>query len=105
MLGAYRGYMPLLKRVTEFFKSGIPPVSAEETLEIFAFIEAADISKQKKGKSVDIESLMQSTKKKAKNKTEVIVSFSAILELMKQKIVMVKQDNIFSDITIEKFKN
>lgn len=40
--------------------------------------------------------------KEAKDKTEVIVSFLAILELMKQKEVIVKQGAIFEDIIIEK---
>lgn len=38
----------------------------------------------------------------AKNKTEVIVSFLALLELIKQKIVSAEQDELFSDITINK---
>ncbi|MFA5022451.1 MAG: ScpA family protein [Patescibacteria group bacterium] len=38
----------------------------------------------------------------AQNKTEVIVSFLALLELIKQKVVVVKQDKVFEDITIEK---
>ena len=42
--------------------------------------------------------------KEAKDKTEIIVSFLALLELMKQKIIVVKQDNTFDDITIEKLK-
>lgn len=40
--------------------------------------------------------------KEAKDKTEVIVSFLALLELIKQKTVTVKQDKVFDDITIEK---
>ncbi|OGY47508.1 MAG: hypothetical protein A3J62_03295 [Candidatus Buchananbacteria bacterium RIFCSPHIGHO2_02_FULL_38_8] len=43
--------------------------------------------------------------KEAKDKTEIVVSFLALLELMKQKVVMVKQDKIFDDITIEKLDN
>ncbi len=38
----------------------------------------------------------------AKNKTEVIVSFLALLELIKQKIVSAEQEELFSDITINK---
>src|SRR5690606_3978927 len=44
-LGPFGGYNPLLKQIIQFFDSGIPPVSAQETLEIVAFIEAADQSK------------------------------------------------------------
>lgn len=40
--------------------------------------------------------------KGAKGKTEVIVSFLAVLELVKQKLVDVRQPEMFQDITIEK---
>ena len=36
-------------RSCKFFRTGKPPVSAEETIEIFAFMEAADESKRKGG--------------------------------------------------------
>lgn len=42
--------------------------------------------------------------KEAKDKTEVIVSFLALLELIKQRTVAVTQANIFEDIIIEKIK-
>jgi segregation and condensation protein A len=42
--------------------------------------------------------------KESKDKTEVIVSFLALLELVKQKLVVVKQDKTFDDIVIEKFE-
>lgn len=38
----------------------------------------------------------------AKSKTEVIVTFLALLELVKQKIFVVEQETLFSDITIKK---
>lgn len=40
--------------------------------------------------------------KEAKDKTEVIVSFLALLELIKQRTIVVKQDKNFEDIMIEK---
>lgn len=39
--------------------------------------------------------------KQAKNKTEVIVSFLALLELIKQRAVTVKQNSLFEDIEIK----
>ena len=39
---------------------------------------------------------------KAKNKTEVVVSFLALLELIKQKLVNVKQKKLFEEIMISK---
>lgn len=41
----------------------------------------------------------------AKSKTEVIVSFLAMLELMRQKEINLVQDDLFSEIFISKFEN
>lgn len=58
-LGPYDGYRPLLVRIIEFFKTGIPPVSAEETLELYTFMEAADESKRLGGIPVRLETVRQ----------------------------------------------
>jgi hypothetical protein len=52
------GYEPLVAEICKFFRTGKPPVSAEETIEIFAFMEAADESKRQGGKPVALESVM-----------------------------------------------
>jgi predicted dehydrogenase len=54
----YGGYEPLLVQIGKFFRTGKPPVSAAETLEIVAFMEAAQVSKQQGGGPVTIESVM-----------------------------------------------
>jgi Oxidoreductase family, NAD-binding Rossmann fold len=51
-------YAPLVAEICKFFKTGKPPVSAEETIELFAFMEAADESKRKDGAPVTIESVL-----------------------------------------------
>jgi hypothetical protein len=56
--GGYGGYEPLVVEIVKFFKTGKPPVNAVETLEIFAFMEAADESKRQGGKPVALESVM-----------------------------------------------
>jgi predicted dehydrogenase len=58
----YQGYNPLLEKIAEFFDTGEVPVSAEETLEIFAFMQAADESKIRGGVPIDIASVMQQAK-------------------------------------------
>lgn len=58
-IGDYEGYNPLLIRITEFFKTGIVPVKASETLEICAFMEAADESKKRGGAPVSIDSMFK----------------------------------------------
>lgn len=65
VLGKYQGYGPLLENICKFFNTGIAPVSDEETLEIFAFMEAADESKRRGGTSVDIKSIMKKAKEEA----------------------------------------
>ena len=47
-------YAPLLREVMAFFQTGKSPVPAAETLEMFAFMEAADESKRQGGKPVSI---------------------------------------------------
>ena len=53
-VGAYDGYAPLVAVVVEFFKTGKSPVPARETLEIYAFMQAADESKAAGGKQVPL---------------------------------------------------
>jgi predicted dehydrogenase len=43
-------YRPLVAEMVKFFQTGQPPVANEETLEIFAFIDAAQRSKEQGGK-------------------------------------------------------
>ena len=45
-------YRPMLVEMVKFFQTGIAPVRPEETLEMFAFMQAADLSKARGGASV-----------------------------------------------------
>lgn len=58
-LGPYAGYTPLLYQIIEFFKSGEPPVKASETLEILAFMDAADESKKNGSAAIAIEDMFK----------------------------------------------
>jgi Oxidoreductase family, NAD-binding Rossmann fold len=42
-------YRPMLVEIVKFFETRVPPVSADETLDMFAFMQAADISKARGG--------------------------------------------------------
>ena len=68
--GSFDGYEPLIVELVKFFKPGKPPVSEEETLEIFAFMEAADESKRQGGRPVTLESVMQKARKAAGTGTD-----------------------------------
>ena len=47
-------YRPLLVEIAKFMRTRVPPVSADETLEIFAFMQAAEISKAEGGAEVPL---------------------------------------------------
>lgn len=57
-VGAYDGYDPLLYAAVHFFRTGVAPVTPEETLEIYAFMEAADESKRRGGAEVTLKEVM-----------------------------------------------
>jgi len=51
---AYGGYAPMVREIIKFFRTGTPPVSEEETLELFAFMEAARLSRERGGATVAV---------------------------------------------------
>lgn len=50
-----------------------------------------------------VETKLSELLKSAKNKSEIIVTFLALLELIKQKILVVNQETIFADIDIKRY--
>lgn len=60
-VGPFEGYRPLVEQIVQFFRSKKSPVAADETLEIYAFMKAAQLSRQKEGAWVE---LVQVTKGK-----------------------------------------
>lgn len=51
------GYNALLEEIIRFFNTKIPPVAMEETLEIIAFMEAAERSKQQGGNPIALDTI------------------------------------------------
>jgi hypothetical protein len=64
----FEGYKPLAGEIARFFKTGKPPIAADETVELIAFMEAADESKRQGGKPVRIEDVMSKAREEAKGK-------------------------------------
>jgi len=52
--GRFEGYEPLLVEIARFFRTGRAPVPPEQTLEILAFMEAADRSGREGGRPVPV---------------------------------------------------
>jgi predicted dehydrogenase len=63
-IGNFDGYQPLVAEVVKFFKTKKPPVTPEETIELFAFMEAADESKRRGGDEVTIAEVMEKARAK-----------------------------------------
>lgn len=58
-VGSFDGYEPLVAEIMKFFQTGVAPVKPEETMEIFAFMEAADASKANGGAPVKIKDILK----------------------------------------------
>ena len=52
-------YAPLVREIMQFFKTGREPISRVETIEIFAFMEAADESKRRGGVPVELREVLR----------------------------------------------
>jgi hypothetical protein len=57
-VGAFDGYAPMVADILRFFRSGVAPIPREETIELFAFMEAADESKRRGGEPVSISEIL-----------------------------------------------
>lgn len=57
------GYKPLVDEIVRFFKTGEVSVSAEETIEIYAFMSAADVSRDRGGEAVLLEKLIDEARR------------------------------------------
>jgi len=57
-------YAPLVAQMMEFFKTGVSPVPVEETIEIFAFMEAADESKRRGGTPVKLSEVLEKARRR-----------------------------------------
>ena len=52
-----------MPHIVNYFETGKVPVSPDETIEIFAFMEAADESKRQGGAAVSLEKVMAKARK------------------------------------------
>ena len=63
-VGGFDGYAPLVAEAVKFFQTKVAPVPIEETLELFAFMEAADESKRRNGAEVKLSEVVEAAKKR-----------------------------------------
>lgn len=58
-VGSYDGYAPLVVEIVRFLNTRRPPVAARESIEILAFMEAADESKRRGGATVTLAEVLR----------------------------------------------
>lgn len=63
--GKYEGYAPLVEEIAQVFAGGPVPVDPAESIEMFAFMEAADESKRRDGAPVVIAEVLEKATKAA----------------------------------------
>ena len=61
----YDGYRPLLVEIAKFFRSGYSPVDPDETIELYAFMQAASISNSEGGREVQIADVIKRAEEEA----------------------------------------
>jgi predicted dehydrogenase len=66
----FEGYKPLAEQIARFFKTGKTPIAPEETLEILAFMQAADDSKRANGAPIKLADVMARARAEASQKLD-----------------------------------
>lgn len=66
--GKYEGYAPLVDRIAVFFQGGPEGVATAETIEMFTFMQAADVSKERGGALVSLAEVHAAALAQAKEK-------------------------------------
>ena len=61
-MGGYEGYEKLLEEILAFFRTGKVPIDPDETIELFAFMEAAAQSYERDGAKVDVGDVLAKAK-------------------------------------------
>ena len=64
------GYEELCREIGRFFKTKKPPVQPDETIEIFAFMEAAEESKRQGGAPVSLKDVLAKARTQARSKSQ-----------------------------------
>lgn len=72
-VGGYDGYAPLVVEIVKFFQTGAVPIEPQETIDIYAFMEAADESRRQGFRMVSVSELLQQAERDADAKVKAII--------------------------------
>jgi len=94
----HTGILRIINALREL--DNLPKAQIKEAISIQEKIDHLQIVLSEK-----IETKLSDLLATSKNKPEMIITFLALLELIKQKVLIVEQETLFTDITIKKFEN
>ena len=100
--GGYDGYKPLVEEFCKFFATGRSPIDPRETIEIFAFMEAADVSKAKGGVPVSIAETLEKAKTEVAVPVNLQVSPDGALQMNRKAIELGKLAETLDALTTGK---
>lgn len=72
-VGGYDGYAPLVEEIVAFFQTGVVPIDPQETIDIYAFMEAADESKRQGSVMVSVSELIRKADGEADVKVKAMI--------------------------------
>jgi biopolymer transport protein ExbD len=99
--GSYEGYKPLVDEIARFFKTGLPPVNPQETIELIAFMEAAEQSKTK-GVPVLIDQVLREAENEKTITVQLNISNTAKLTFNNQPVNVNELAQTLNDLTAGK---
>ena len=100
--GPSGGYQPLVVDFCKFFQTGEPPFDPQETIEIFAFMEAADASKAKGGMPVSIAETIAKAKAEVPIPVRLQISPAGVLQMDGKIIELGKLSETLDALTVGK---
>lgn len=65
LFGDFTGYAPLMPPIISFFDTGISPVSIDETIGIYAFMSAAENSKESGGTDISMKEILSEAREES----------------------------------------
>ncbi|MDR2116979.1 MAG: Gfo/Idh/MocA family oxidoreductase [Planctomycetaceae bacterium] len=99
--GSSEGYKPLVEEIARFFKTGQLPIDPQETIEIIAFMEAAEQSKIK-GASVSIDQVIREAENKKIITVQLNMSANTTLTLNNQPLKIEELAKTLDNFVAEK---
>lgn len=97
--GDYEGYEPMFVEICQFFRTGKTPFSNEETIQIFAFMSAADESWKLGGKHVLLKDVLNKAIQEKRETIQLVLKKNGDLLWNEESVDLAKVSKKIDDLT------